>query len=78
VSARAWVLLEVLDDSVHVIVRDDGIGIAEGRLADAARLGRLGVTTSITSRLVGLGGHAKITSLPGDGTVIELSIPVPQ
>ena len=78
VSARAWVLLEVLDDSVHVIVRDDGMGIAEGRIADAARLGRLGVTTSITSRLVGLGGQANITSWPGDGTVVELSIPVPQ
>ncbi len=77
-SARAWVLLEVRDESVHVIVRDDGTGIVEGRLAEAARQGRLGVTTSIISRLADLGGHASITSTPGDGTVVELSVPVPQ
>lgn len=77
-SARAWVLLEALITSVRVVVRDDGAGIAEGRLADAARLGRLGVTRSITGRITGLGGQASIVSAPGEGTVVELSIPVPQ
>ncbi len=77
-GARAWVLLEALEDSVRVVVRDDGSGIAEGRLAEAARLGRLGVTKSITGRITHLGGHAHVASTPGDGTVVELSIPAPQ
>lgn len=77
-SASAWVLLERLDASVRVVVRDDGTGIAEGRLADAARLGRLGITRSITGRMTDLGGNANIISAPGEGTVVELSIPAPQ
>jgi signal transduction histidine kinase len=75
-DARAWVLLEVLDTSVQVTVRDDGAGIAEGRLAEAARAGRLGIPASIRSRMRELGGDACITSTPGDGTVVELSVPV--
>ena len=35
-DARAWVLLEDLGDEVAVSVRDEGPGIAEGRLDDAA------------------------------------------
>ena len=35
--APAWVLLEALPDRVEVSVRDDGPGIAEGRLEEAGR-----------------------------------------
>jgi signal transduction histidine kinase len=77
-GAKAWVLLEALENSVRVVGRDDGTGIAAGRLAEAARLGRLGVTKSITGRVRHLGGHAHIESTPGDGTVVELNIPAPQ
>lgn len=77
-TARAWVLLEVLDDSVQVTVRDDGAGIVDGRLAEAAAQGRLGITSSIRNRIAELGGRATIHSTAGEGTTVELNVPVVQ
>ncbi len=74
-SARAWILLEEEPDQVLVTVRDDGPGIAEGRLADAEREGRLGVALSIRGRLADLGGSATLVSVPGQGTEVELRVP---
>ena len=56
--ARAWVLVEDEPGLVTVTVRDDGPGIADGRLAEAAAAGRLGVSHSICGRLRDLGGSA--------------------
>ncbi len=74
-DARAWVLLEDLGDEVTVSVRDDGPGIAGGRLEDAVAEGRLGVSESIRGRVAGLGGTATLTSAPGQGTEWEFTIP---
>jgi signal transduction histidine kinase len=74
-TARAWVLVEEDDDAVLVSVRDEGPGIAPGRLDQAAADGRLGVAQSIRGRLRELGGAATITSAPGQGTEVELRIP---
>jgi signal transduction histidine kinase len=74
-DARAWVLLEDLGDEVTVSVRDDGPGIADGRLDQAAAEGRLGVSESIRGRVAGLGGTATLTSAPGQGTEWEFTIP---
>ena len=73
--ARAWVLVEDEPGLVTVTVRDDGPGIGEGRLAEAAAAGRLGVSHSICARLRDLGGSATISSLPGEGTEVELRLP---
>jgi len=75
-KARAWVLLERLDDALCVTVRDDGAGMPPERLDAAEREGRLGVVGSIRGRLAALGGRATITSAPGEGTVVELVLPV--
>ena len=75
--ARAWVLVEDEPDLVTVTVRDDGPGIPDGRLAEAAAAGRLGVSHSICGRLRDLGGSAVIRSVPGEGTEVELSLPRP-
>jgi signal transduction histidine kinase len=75
--ARAWVLVEDEPDLVTVTVRDDGPGIPDGRLAEAAAAGRLGVSHSICGRLRDLGGSATIRSVPGEGTEVELSLPRP-
>ena len=40
--AKAWVLVEEELDLVTVTIRDDGPGIPDGRLAEAAAAGRLG------------------------------------
>jgi signal transduction histidine kinase len=74
-GARAWVLVEDEPAAVTVTVRDDGPGIPEGRLAEAAIQGRLGVAQSIHGRIRDLGGTVEITSSPGEGTEVELRVP---
>jgi signal transduction histidine kinase len=74
-DARAYVLLEDLGDSVTLSVRDDGVGITAGRLQEAARQGRLGISKSIVGRLAALGGTAQLHSNPGEGAEWELSVP---
>ncbi len=73
-DAPAWVLLEQVPDAVVVTVRDEGLGIPEGRLDEAAAEGRLGVRDSILGRVAELGGDARLTT-GGDGTEWELTFP---
>ena len=73
--AHAWILVEDEPAAVLVTVRDDGPGIAEGRLAAAENEGRLGVAQSIRGRLRDLGGDADLVSVPGQGTEVELRLP---
>jgi signal transduction histidine kinase len=74
-QARAWVLVEDDGAVVTVSIRDDGHGFADGRLAEAAAAGRLGVAQSIVGRLRDVGGSACLTSSPGQGTEVELRVP---
>lgn len=73
-GARAWVLLEDLGEEVAVSVRDEGPGIAPGRLDDARAEGRLGVSGSVCGRVEDLGGTATLDT--GDhGTTWRLVVP---
>jgi signal transduction histidine kinase len=72
--APAWVLLQALPGRVEVSVRDDGPGIPEGRLEEAAEQGRLGVAESIRGRLAAIGGTAQV-STGSFGTEWELVVP---
>lgn len=74
-SARAWVLLEGLPDSVEIYVRDEGPGIPEGRLEQAAADGRLGVAQSIQGRVADLGGRTVLTT-NSSGTEWEVIVPI--
>ncbi|CAM3830274.1 MacS family sensor histidine kinase [Nocardioides zeicaulis] len=74
-DASAWVLAQAGADRVTVSVRDDGPGIAEGRLDAAAAEGRLGVASSIRGRIEDVGGTARVESGPW-GTEWELTVPV--
>ncbi|MEU8796649.1 DUF5931 domain-containing protein [Spirillospora sp. NPDC048819] len=76
-GARAWVLLEDGGGEITVSVRDDGPGMAAGRLEEAAADGRLGVAQSIRGRVADLGGEVTIVSAEGEGTEIELTVPRP-
>ncbi|BCI53677.1 ATP-binding protein [Mycolicibacterium litorale] len=74
-QARAYVLVEDLGDAVTVSVRDDGPGIAPGRLAEAAAEGRMGVAKSIVGRMHSLGGDAQLHTGADCGTEWELTVP---
>ena len=68
-------LVEDDGSSVTVSVRDNGLGFAAGRLAQAEAAGRLGVAQSIRGRLRDVGGSACVRSSPGQGTEVELRVP---
>lgn len=74
-SARAFVLLEDLGDSIAVSIRDDGVGIAPGRLDEAATEGHVGISKSIVGRLKSLGGSAELHTDVGEGTEWEFNVP---
>ncbi|MEU8398584.1 DUF5931 domain-containing protein [Nonomuraea sp. NPDC048892] len=74
-GARAWVLAESCDGAVTVSVRDEGPGIPDGRLEQAAADGRMGVARSIRGRVAELGGRVSIVSVPGQGTEVEITVP---
>jgi signal transduction histidine kinase len=73
-GTKAFLLIEDEPDAVVVTVRDDGPGIAAGRLDEAAGQGRLGVVQSIRGRVADLGGRATIVSAPGEGTEVEMRV----
>lgn len=77
-GSTAWVLVEDLGGSVVVSVRDDGPGIAAGRLEEAAADGRMGVARSIRGRITDLGGTVTWHSTPGQGTEVEIGVPAPR
>ena len=74
-AARTYVLVEDLGDEVVVSIRDDGSGIADGRLSEAVSQGRMGVSRSIVARIEALGGTADLDTGPGEGTEWELTVP---
>jgi signal transduction histidine kinase len=73
-GGSVWLLVEDEPDGVRVTVRDDGPGIAPGRLEQAEREGRLGVAQSIRGRVADLGGTVVVDSTPGQGTEVELHV----
>jgi signal transduction histidine kinase len=74
VGAQAWVLIEDQGNEVTVTIRDNGVGLPQDRLAEAAGNGRMGVARSIRGRMSDLGGTATFDSRPGAGTWVELSV----
>lgn len=76
-QAKAWVLLEDLGTEVVLTVRDDGPGIAAGRLAEAEAQGHLGVARSMRGRVAELGGTITLETAPGQGTEWEVRVPKP-
>ncbi|MGB3437142.1 MAG: DUF5931 domain-containing protein [Actinophytocola sp.] len=74
-TARAWVLLEDLGSDIVVSVRDDGVGIPPGRMAEAEQEGRMGIARSLRGRIAELGGSVTLETAPGEGVEWELRVP---
>jgi signal transduction histidine kinase len=66
------VFAEAGPENVEVFVRDRGPGFDPGTVAEDRR----GVRESIVGRMERHGGHAVINSRPGEGTEVELTLPV--
>jgi|SRR4051812_27398099 signal transduction histidine kinase len=64
------VYLEATDDGISVFVRDRGAGFDRA----AVPADRRGLAESIEQRLARAGGRATITSAPGQGTEVELTL----
>lgn len=65
------VYAEADGDGISVFVRDRGAGFDRASVPQ----GRRGLTESIEGRMTRHGGTAKVVSLPGSGTEVELSLP---
>ncbi len=68
------VYAEIEDGTASVFVRDRGIGFDPA----AVSADRRGLAESIRGRMERHGGTASVRSAPGDGTEVELSVPVSQ
>jgi len=71
-ASQVKVSLEKKGDTLVVEVRDDGIGIMEGKLFDPKSLGLIG----IRERVLLLGGEALISGKPGEGTLVRVILPM--
>jgi signal transduction histidine kinase len=67
-ATRVWVDAQMTDGTLHLSIRDDGVGGA-----DPSRGSGL---TGLKDRIEALGGWIHIDSAPGSGTHIDVEIPV--
>jgi len=65
------VSLEKMNNALILEVRDNGIGITEGRISDSKSLGLIGMR----ERVLLLGGEVAISGKPGEGTLVRVTIP---
>ena len=73
-SKSAEVRLEGLDNSIHLVVSDQGIGFDTSSISPQAGIG----IKSMEERLRLVGGNLRVTSRPGAGTRIDAYVPIPR
>lgn len=66
------VTIELVDATLRLEVRDDGIGFDPAEVRKRKTFGLLG----IRERALMFGGESKIDSQPGNGTILHVTIPL--
>ncbi|HEX6460433.1 MAG TPA: GAF domain-containing protein [Thermoleophilaceae bacterium] len=67
-ATRVWVSLRIDHDMLRLSIRDDGVGGADPNRGSGL--------TGLRDRIEALGGRIKIESPSGNGTLIEVEIPI--
>jgi signal transduction histidine kinase len=70
-AAKVSLFAEVRDDEIEVFITDQGAGFDLGEISKD----RHGIIDSIKGRMKRHGGEAEITSEPGEGTEVRLTLP---
>jgi two-component system sensor histidine kinase UhpB len=75
-AKRVWVKLQVEEPELHLIVRDDGIGLDVAAAQERAGRGRSFGILAMQERVELLGGRFEVESTPGAGTRIRARFPL--
>lgn len=70
-TSRVSVFAEVRDDAAEIFITDQGKGFDQNAIGED----RHGITDSIVGRMKRQGGETEITSEPGEGTEVRLTLP---
>ncbi|MEC9362352.1 MAG: sensor histidine kinase [Pseudomonadota bacterium] len=73
-ARSAQIVLERRGDTLILRVEDDGCGCDVQLLADAERAGASGGLRGMRDRAELFGGRVELKSVPGDGTVVQLTL----
>ena len=74
-ATQVRVTLRVKAEAVHLVVDDDGRGFSTETLDERVADGHVGLR-SLAGLVADLGGRLDVRSAPGDGTRVEVSIPI--
>jgi two-component system, NarL family, sensor kinase len=74
-AANVWVQAVCDDQTVEVIVRDDGRGFRVPDRSEAVRAGHIGLASSL-ERVEALGGELRVETTPGVGTRVRILLPL--
>jgi signal transduction histidine kinase len=74
-ATHVRVALGIADGSVRLVVDDDGRGFSTDTLDERAAGGHVGLR-SLAGLVADLGGELAVRSAPGEGTRVEVSIPI--
>src|SRR5690606_26947634 len=72
---QAWVTVRIENSNVSIMVSDDGAGMDVGATERRRQAGGLGLF-SIRERLQAIGGTVSISSSPGAGMQVTLTMPL--
>ncbi|HEY0848007.1 MAG TPA: sensor histidine kinase [Noviherbaspirillum sp.] len=71
-ATRVRIALYIEDGILHFSIRDNGVGMFPGDRRKVRRFGLIGIQERVTM----LGGELTIDSSPGQGTVLQMTIPM--